>query len=163
MKDLNVWGEERQTSIQFSSVQFSSVQFKMVYVHSQKSICAPSRLSEIFADGAFDDGPLSSFQGRSSSASFFHASLLQAIDGVMSVALCPQVVSQAPQHCRFSEKASQLWGLLCPPVYLLGRFPSLRQASTPRGVFEGGCRPLTHSSPGFLFHFSLFVTSSLNL
>ena len=34
-----------------------------------------------------DDGPLSSFQGRSSSASSFHASLLQAIDGVM----CPQL------------------------------------------------------------------------
>ena len=40
-----------------------------------------------------DDGPLSSFQGRSSSASSFHASLLQAIDGVMSLALCPLVVS----------------------------------------------------------------------
>ena len=33
-----------------------------------------------------DDGPLSSFQGRSSSASSFNASLLQAIDGVMSLA-----------------------------------------------------------------------------
>ena len=51
-----------------------------------------------------DDGPLSSFQERSSSASSFHASLLQAIDGVMSTALCPQVVSQASQHFRFSEK-----------------------------------------------------------
>ena len=34
----------------------------------------------------------------------FHASLLQAIDGVMSSALCPQVVSQASQHFRSSEK-----------------------------------------------------------
>ena len=51
-----------------------------------------------------DDGPLSSFQGRSSSASSFHASLLQAIDGVMpSLALCPHVASQAPQHFRSSE------------------------------------------------------------
>ena len=33
------------------------------------------------------------FQGRSSSASSFYASLLQVIDGVMSSALCPQVVS----------------------------------------------------------------------
>ena len=31
---------------------------------------------------------LSSFQGRSSSASSFHASFLQAIDGMMSLALC---------------------------------------------------------------------------
>ena len=29
---------------------------------------------------------------------------LQAIDGVMSLALCPQVVSQAPQHSISSEK-----------------------------------------------------------
>ena len=50
------------------------------------------------------DGPLSSFQGRSSSASSFHNSLLQAIDGVMFLALRPQVVSQAPQHLRSSEK-----------------------------------------------------------
>ena len=41
-----------------------------------------------------DDGPFSSFQRRSPSASSFrgsvgHASLLQAINGVMSLALCP--------------------------------------------------------------------------
>ena len=51
-----------------------------------------------------DDGPLSSFQERSSSASSFHASLLQAISGVMSLVLCLQAVSQAPQHFRSSEK-----------------------------------------------------------
>ena len=34
-----------------------------------------------------DDGPLSSFEGRSSSASSFHASLLQAVDGVMSLCI----------------------------------------------------------------------------
>ena len=51
-----------------------------------------------------DDGPHSSFQGRSSSASSFHASLFQAIDGVMSLALCPQVMSQVGQHFRSSEK-----------------------------------------------------------
>ena len=51
-----------------------------------------------------DDGRLSSFQGRSSRASSFNASLLQAIDGVLSLALCPQVVSQASQHFRSSEK-----------------------------------------------------------
>ena len=51
-----------------------------------------------------DDGPLSSSQGRSSSASFFNDFFLQAIDGVMSLALCQRVVSQAPQHLRSSEK-----------------------------------------------------------
>ena len=51
-----------------------------------------------------DDGPLSSFQERSSSVSSFNASLLQATNGVMSLALCPQVVSQASQHFRSFEK-----------------------------------------------------------
>ena len=39
------------------------------------------------------------------------------------------------------QEASHLWGLLCPPVYLLGHFPSLRrvQGSTPTRVLEGGC------------------------
>ena len=45
-----------------------------------------------------------SFQGRSLSASSSHASLLQATDGVMSLALCPQVVSKVPKHFRPSEK-----------------------------------------------------------
>ena len=46
---------------------------------------------------------VSSFPGRSSSASSFDASLLQAIDGAMSLALCPQVVSQAHRRFRSSE------------------------------------------------------------
>ena len=49
-----------------------------------------------------DDSPFSSFQGRSLSG--FYASLLQAIDGVMSSPLCPQAASQAPQHFKSSEK-----------------------------------------------------------
>ena len=63
------------------------------------------------------------------------------------------------------REASHLWGLLCPSVYLIDRFPPLWhvQGSTPTEVFKGGCRPLTHSSLGFPFHFSLFVASSLNL
>ena len=61
-----------------------------------------------------DDDPLSSFQGRSSSGSSFHASLLQAIDGVMSLALCPQVVSQAPQHFRSSRSKPPV-RVACPP------------------------------------------------
>ena len=51
-----------------------------------------------------DDGPLSFFKGRSSSASSVHAFLLQTIDDVMSLPLCPQVVSQVSQHFRSSEK-----------------------------------------------------------
>ena len=78
----------------------------MVFVLSEKPICAPPRLSEVsltlllkrFQIRLIDDGPLSSFEGRSSSASSFYASLLQAIDGEMSLAVCPQIVFQVPQH-----------------------------------------------------------------
>jgi len=61
-----------------------------------------------FNAGLTDYGLFSFFQGRSSSASSFHASLLQAIDGVMVLASCQQVVSQAPQHFRSSE-AQATW------------------------------------------------------
>ena len=49
-----------------------------------------------------DDGPLSSFQGRSPNAYSFHASPSRR--SMVSLALCPQVVSQAPQHFRSLEK-----------------------------------------------------------
>ena len=72
-------------------------------MRSEKPICAPPRLSEVspssplnqFNVRLIDDGPLPSFQGRSSSASSFHTSLLQAIDDVVSFGLCPQVMFQA--------------------------------------------------------------------
>ena len=92
-----------------------------------------------------DDGPLLSFQGRSSSASSFYCCLLQAIDCVMSLALCPQVLSQAPQNLISCEG----WLSVC----LLGHFLSLRhvQGSTPTGVFEGGPQVWTsHSTFQFL-------------
>ena len=57
-----------------------------------------------------DDGSSSSFPGRSPGASSFHASLLQLIDGVLSLVLCPQVVSQAPQHFRSSETQATYQG-----------------------------------------------------
>ena len=63
-----------------------------------------------------DDGPFSNFQGRSSSASSFHASLLQAIDNVMSLPLFPQVVSQDSQHFRSSEKQATCEGSFFPPL-----------------------------------------------
>ena len=43
---------------------------------------------------------------------FPHASIVQTIDGVMSLALCPQVVSQASQHFRSSEKQATCVGCL---------------------------------------------------
>ena len=100
---------------------FGSVQF-IVHLFTRESPYALHPVSRKFPQHCLwngsnvrlnDDGPLLSFQGRLSSASsfrrlsstsFFHASLLQAIDGVMSLTLCTQVVPQAPPvwhitHC----------------------------------------------------------------
>ena len=62
----------------------------------------------------------------------FHTSLLQAIDCVISLALCPQVESQVPQHFRSSEKQATCEGCFVHH-YLLSHFPSCWhvQGSTP--------------------------------
>ena len=96
------------------------LQLKMVSMRSEKQIilCSPPRLSEVSPMFPFGTVAmlvwltmaLSTFQGRSSSASSFQPSRLQAIDGVMSLALCPQVVSQAPQHFRPSETQATCGG-----------------------------------------------------
>ena len=71
----------------------------MVCIRWEKPIYAPPRLQRYLWNGSnvrlTDDGPLLSFQ---SSASSFHTSLLLVIDGVVSLVLCLQIVSQAPQH-----------------------------------------------------------------
>ena len=81
-----------------------------------------------------DDGPLSSFQGRSSSVSSFNTSLLQAIDGVMSLAF------------RSSEKQAT-----CPGQYT---HRSFRRWMSTIDTFQSGLP---------ILHFSLFVANSLNL
>ena len=96
------------------------------YVSQLTSLTSLYLSNHVVNFSRIDDGPLLSFQGRSSSYSYVHASLFQATDRVMSLALCPQVVSQAPQHFRSSETQATCEGLLCPPVCLLGHFPSLR-------------------------------------
>ena len=79
-----------QSHLACELIQFNLVQFKMVSMCSEKPICTSPSLLEVFPlplkwfQCLIDDGPLSSFQERSSSASSFQASLLQAIDGVMS-------------------------------------------------------------------------------
>ena len=105
-----------------SPVQFRK--FKMVSMRSEDPIIiALNPGSQMFPQRCLwnssnvrltDDGPLSSFQGRSSSASSFHASL---IDGVMFLALCSQVMSQAPQHFRSSETQATCdqWLFVPPP------------------------------------------------
>ena len=80
-------------------------------MRSEKPICDPPRLSAIspslplkrFQCSSDRRWPSRPFKGRSSSASSFHASLLQGTDGVMHLAFRPQVVSQAPQHFIYSD------------------------------------------------------------
>ena len=74
---------------------------------------------------------------------------LQAVDGVMSVALCLQVLSQAPQRFRSSDWGKPLLTFAFP-VSLSARSFAFTPMS--RGVFEGGCRILTHANLGFPFH-----------
>ena len=69
---------------------------KCLYMRSTPSLRSFSNaVFETVPVSMGDDGPHLSFQGRSSSNSSFHASLLLATDGVMPLALCPQVLSTA--------------------------------------------------------------------
>ena len=66
---------------------------------------------------------LVSFQGRSLSSSSFPASLLQVVDGVMSLALFPPASASSSSTLKIFWDASRLWWLLCLPDCLLGHFP----------------------------------------
>ena len=68
----------RSNALLDNSVNFSSV------LCSERPICAPPRLSEVSPILPLKWFQCSYFQGRSSSTSSLSASLLQAIDGVMS-------------------------------------------------------------------------------
>ena len=88
----------------------SSVQFKVLPMRSVKPICAPPRLSEVSTTL-----PLKQFQcssdwrwpslvlSRKIVKRFLCLCRSPGDDSVMSLALCPQVVSQAPQNLRSSE------------------------------------------------------------
>ena len=128
--------QNKTVPLPVSLTRFSSVHFKVVsmrwkslslYVLPLVSRKFPQRClwngSNVCQYSLIDDDPLLSFQGRSSSASSFHASLFQAIRGfVMSLALCPQVVSQAFQHFRSSQKQATC-GVALPASLSARSFP----------------------------------------
>ena len=110
-------GAPQAKSSEFSSVQFSSGQggiytLGKAYIRSTQSLRSSPDVTFGTVPNVHltDDGSSSSFPGRSPGASSFHASLLQLIDGVLSLVLCPQVVSQAPQHFRSSETQATYQG-----------------------------------------------------
>ena len=90
-RELKKFEEMLRKSVQVSSVQDG------IYVLGKAhnyALTASLRSFPNVANGSnvhlIEDGPLSSFQERSYSASFFHAYLLQTIDGMMSLASCPK-------------------------------------------------------------------------
>ena len=90
--------------LQFSSVQNSIYVLGKAHMRSTPSLRGfPNVAFETSNVRLIDADPLSSFQGRSSSASSFHASLFQAFDSVMSSALYPQVVSSSSTLQSFCE------------------------------------------------------------
>ena len=88
-------------------------------------------------------------------SSTLHAPLLQPINGVMSLALYPQVVSQAPQHFRSSEMQA-----ICEGSFVLRFVCSLSlyiyiwhiEDNASKWAFKSGCCTLTHGCPGCPFH-----------
>ena len=99
--DVHMICTQRRTEITMrSSTQLSSIQDGSMCSENPYALCPVSEVSPTL--------PLKrlqylSFQGRWLSTFSFHASLLQAISGVMSLASCPHVVSQAPQCFRSSK------------------------------------------------------------
>ena len=74
---------------------------------------------------------------------------------VMSLALCLQAVSQAPQHFWSSKMQATCDGCFARQSYLLGHLSWHWhvQDSTPTGVSGGGYCTLSHAGVGFKFHF----------
>lgn len=79
---------------------------------SKVSLALPSISSKQF-QCLFDSGAFFSFQGRLSIIFSSCALLLQMINGVMPLALCLQLVPQAPQHLRSSEAEAICDGCPC--------------------------------------------------
>ena len=142
-------------------------------MRSEKPICAPPCLSEVSPTVAFETVPMFVWLTMALSHPFKEDRLAKRFQRLSLpgdrwcdvLGFVPAGSVSSSSTFWIFQEASHLWGLFCLPVYLLGCFPSIRhaQGSIPTGVFKGGCQPLTHSSLGFPFHFSLFVASSLNL
>ena len=97
----------------------------------------------------------SSSQGRSTNGSFFFYSVATS---TWSMVWCPWlcVVSGVSDSSTFQmfREASHLRLLLCPSFCVLGHlpwFPHVRNSSA-TAVFQGGCRTLSHTILGLLFH-----------
>ena len=142
---------------------FSSVQDGIMHPEKPMYTATPSLRS--FLNIAFETVPKFIWLTKVHSCSFkedrralpLSTPLLQAIDSVMSLALCLQLASRAPQHFRS-----------CKTPAICEDFPSLQhiQCSASTRVFEGGCLTLAAWASCSTFHYlasvSLVCISSWN-
>ena len=150
--DTAVWLCPSQL-VKFSSRWYLCARKSPYALHPVSQKFPQCRLSNGSNVCLIDDSPLSSFVERPSSTSSFHASLLQVIDGVMFLALCPHVVSQAPHHFRSSKmQATHDSCFSHQSISSVVSFHYITSRAVPPQEFS-----LTHSSLGFLFHPSLCV------
>ena len=130
----------------FPSIPLETVSmFMMVLSNLFRKYCQQERLSRAYSSYTF---------------------LPRVVSNVMSLALCPLVVSQAPQHFRsFEVQASCDGSFACQSVS--GYFPWLCRIQDSLYIHRSLCRWTSNSdtiaSLGFSFHFGLFVANSLNL
>ena len=121
------------------------VQFRMVSMRSEKPICAPSLLSDVFPTAPLkrlfqcsSDLTMAlsrPFKENRLALRFLFPRLSSPGDRWCDVpGFVPTGSVSSPSTLQHFREANHLRGLLCPPVYLLGHFSSLRhvQGSAPR-------------------------------
>ena len=121
---LSTWGY--WTVLHGSSVQDGIYALKKAIMHSTPSLRSFSIVAvfETVLRFVWLTMALLSFQGRSSSASSFQAS--PPGDRWCDVlGFVPTGSVSSSSTLKIFQEASHLWGLLCPPIYLLGHFSSL--------------------------------------
>ena len=128
----------------------------MVSMHSQMPIYAPPRLSEVSPTLSLKRSQCFVWLTMTLSRPFKEDRLVIASFIAFSsrrsysLALCPQVASQPSQHFRYSEKQATCEG--CFARQSVYHHSGISWQYTQR-IFQGGCRPSTHCSLGFPFHF----------
>ena len=143
------WDVKIQSHTKFNSRWYLRPQKSPFVLHPTSQKFPHCCLWNGFSVHLVDDGPLLSFQGRSCNISSFHARLLQAINSVMSLALCLQIddgplsfQGRLPSISSFSASLLQVIDgvmslALCPLVVFqaLQHFRSSEKQATCEGCF----------------------------
>ena len=118
---------------QFSSVPYGIYALGKAHMRSTLSQEFPQRCPWDSSNvGLTDDGPFSSSEGRSLSASSFYAPPFQAIGGCDVFGFVPAGSFSSSSTLKIFRDASRLWWLFCPPICLLSHwFPASLPALSP--------------------------------